>query len=337
MSDADALDSVWREIVTFLTSLISTTRNALNLKIEMAGNRKIIAGLDLLERNAANALQRLLDCLQLKISLPYLLSFVLSQNSGNTIKDVSGIINKVMNSLQMDIKGFTNFVRIYRGDYNECLHQKVEEMRRPVRVRSCVCFSCGEIITDDDEMCAFQCGHVFHRRCLKKEHCVVCEDVNDEKRKAGIVGIEHKLLPAEYEKKESAEVVSPQDRLANYRMMRKEAREGNLTAIYSKMNCNKQQFLRLMEPPALFSSAPQFPDVDPSFLIPSPNPGNLPVKPNAKGECVLLMNVASEWRVCLTQILGVLNKWAFHSRFLSLSLCLIHTFRGTSYSRERCS
>ena len=65
MSDADALDSVWREIVTFLTSLISTTRNALNLKIEMAGNRKIIAGLDLLERNAANALQRLLDCLQL--------------------------------------------------------------------------------------------------------------------------------------------------------------------------------------------------------------------------------------------------------------------------------
>ena len=165
----------------------------------------------------------------------------------------------------------------------------------------------------------------------------MCEDVNDEERKAGIVGIEHKLLPAEYEKKESAEVVSPQDRLANYRMMRKEAREGNLTAIYSKMNCNKQQFLRLMEPPALFSSAPQFPDVDPSFLIPSPNPGNLPVKPNAKGECVLLMNVASEWRVCLTQILGVLNKWAFHSRFLSLSLCLIHTFRGTSYSRERCS
>ena len=70
MSDADALDSVWREIVTFLTSLISTTRNALNLKIEMAGNRKIIAGLDLLERNADTALQRLQDCLQLKISLP---------------------------------------------------------------------------------------------------------------------------------------------------------------------------------------------------------------------------------------------------------------------------
>ena len=299
MVDKDALDSVWREVVSCLTSLISSTRNALNLKIEMAGNRKIIAGLDLLERNAAKELQRLLDSLQVKIPLPYLLSFVLNQNSGNTIKDVSGIINKVISSLQMDIKSFTNFVRIYRSDYNNCLHQKVDAMKLPLLVKSRICYSCGSTIADDEEMVVFRCGHVFHKACLKVEYCFVCEEEkNESERKSGIVGIESKLLQVEGKKEEERKEVSLKERLDHYRSIHKEEKEGNLTSIYSRMNGNKQAFLKLMEPPAMFSSIPQFPDVDPASLIPDPLPGNLPVKPYTKGECVLLMNVSSQLCVC---------------------------------------
>ena len=272
------MDAVWREVVSCLTGLISATRNALNLKIDMAGNRKIIAGLDLLERNAAKELQRLLDSLQMKIPLPYLLSFVLNQNSGNTIKDVSGIINKVISSLQMDIKSFSNFVRIYRGDYNNCLHQKVDAMKLPLLVRSRICYSCGNTIADDEEMVVFRCGHVFQRACLKVEYCSVCEEEkNESERKTGIVSIEHKLLQLEGKKEEEVKEVSLKERF-----------------------CNKQSFLKLMEPPAMFSSIPQFPDADPESLIPEPVPGNLPVKPYAKGECVLLMNVSSPLSVCLS-------------------------------------
>ena len=126
------------------------------------------------------------------------------------------------------------------------------------------------------------------------------EEKNESERKTGIVSIEHKLLRLEGKKEEEVKEVSLKERFNHYRSICKEEKEGSLTSIYCRMNCNKQSFLKLMEPPAMFSSIPQFPDVDPESLIPEPVPGNLPVKPYAKGECVLLMNVSSPLSVCLS-------------------------------------
>ena len=140
----------------------------------MNGNRKIIAGLEMLEKTAAGLLQQVLDILQSKIPLAVLLSCVLNQNSGNTIRDISGIVTKVIQSLQMDIEGFDNFVRIYRGDYNECLHQKVELMKQPVVIRYKTCFTCGKVVQPDEESRVFPCGHIYHEKC-SEEICSYCK------------------------------------------------------------------------------------------------------------------------------------------------------------------
>ena len=121
---ASFLKSAWETLVLDSTAGISAIRRALNVKVELNANRKIVAGLELLEKTAGNLLQELFDRLQSRIPLAVLLACVLNRNSGNTIRDVSNIINKVILSLQMDIESYANFVRIYRGDYNESLHPR---------------------------------------------------------------------------------------------------------------------------------------------------------------------------------------------------------------------
>ena len=155
--------------------MISQVRKVLSLKTDMNGNRKIIAGLELLEKTAAGLLQQVLDTLQVKIPLAVLLSSVLNQNSGNTIRDISGIVTKVIQSLQMDIEGFENFVHIYRGDYNECLHQKVELMKHGTVIQYETCFGCGGELAGE-ECRVFVCGHVYHTRCCQNT-CSYCETV----------------------------------------------------------------------------------------------------------------------------------------------------------------
>ena len=198
---ASFLKSAWETLVLDSTAGISAIRRALNVKVELNANRKIVAGLELLERTAGNLLQELFDRLQARIPLAVLLACVLNRNSGNTIRDVSHIINKVILSLQMDIESYANFVRIYRGDYNESLHQKVEQMKRPLVGRFACCAACGADFAPENEgILVFACGHSFHARCIDRgnrgigetgetEECPICRGKREEvRKKVGLAG-----------------------------------------------------------------------------------------------------------------------------------------------------
>ena len=181
------LKGCWESLVLDSIAGIAAIRRSLNVKIELNANRKIVAGLELLEKTAGNLLQQLFDNLQGKIPLPVLLSCVLNQNTGNTIRDVSHTINKVILSLQMDIESYSNFVRIYRGDYNETLHQIVEGMKRPFLGRFSTCAVCNESLTGKGEMVViFACGHSFHKRCVG-EVCPICREGKEEVKKKVVV------------------------------------------------------------------------------------------------------------------------------------------------------
>lgn len=347
---ASFLKSAWETLVLDSTAGISAIRRALNVKVELNANRKIVAGLELLEKTAGNLLQELFDRLQARIPLAVLLSCVLNQNSGNTIRDVSNIINKVILSLQMDIESYSNFVRIYRGDYNESLHQKVEAMKRPLVGRFASCALCGaDFLPENEAISVFACGHSFHARCLERgnrgngetgetEECPICRGKREEvRKKVGLAGknerqtVKQRLLPdpagmeasegeAKMEKEKEKEAgnedkdndnnkikvndkindkvkVKDEDededevtRWREFQRKRREKEEGSLLFIFDKMGGNQQQMMKLLEPPSLFSAAPDFPDIDPQYLIETPQPGSLPIKPNSKGECVLLFS-----------------------------------------------
>ena len=92
------------------------------------------------------------------------------------------------------------------------------------------------------------------------------------------------------ETKKEKEKLTQMERWKLFKQNQKETESGSLFRIYERLNGNNQQILKLLEPPALFSSIPEFPDVDPNQLIETPQPGNLPIKPLSKGECILLLN-----------------------------------------------
>ena len=144
----------------------------------MSGNRKIIAGLELLERTASSLLQQMLDSLQVKIPLAVLLTCVLNQNTGNTVHDISGIVSKVIRSLQMDIEGYDKFVRIYRRDYNECLHQKAEIIKQPFLFQFSTCAACKQSFQEGENCRAFNCGHMYHVCCCEAT-CSLCEKLQN--------------------------------------------------------------------------------------------------------------------------------------------------------------
>ena len=350
------LKSAWETLVLDSTAGISAIRRALNVKVELNANRKIVAGLELLEKTAGNLLQELFDRLQSRIPLAVLLSCVLNQNSGNTIRDVSNTINKVILSLQMDIESYSNFVRIYRGDYNESLHQKVEAMKRPLVGRFASCAMCGGDFSPENEaISVFSCGHSFHRRCLDggnsgnsgnsgNGECPICRGKREEVRKkvglagesdwqtvkqrilpesraaamsmagdaktneAGIAGIAGETGETDEEKKAGDEAT----RWREFKKKRREKEESSLLFIFDKMGGNQQQLIKLLEPPSLFSAVPEFPDMDPQYLIETPQPGSLPIKPNSKGECVLLLS--SPFAQC----------------------CVCFTKKGVSFGNELC-
>ena len=163
-------------LLSTATEMIASIRKVLTLKTNMNGNRKIIAGLELLESTSAGLLQQILDTLQSKIPLATLLTSVLNQNSGNTVRDINGIVTKVIHSLQMDIEGFDNFVRIYKRDYNDCLHQKADLIKQPLLFKYSTCFGCKEGIGKNDQCRCFTCGHIYHTSCCE-DHCLYCEKV----------------------------------------------------------------------------------------------------------------------------------------------------------------
>ena len=347
---ASFLKSAWETLVLDSTAGISAIRRALNVKVELNANRKIVAGLELLEKTAGNLLQELFDRLQSRIPLAVLLACVLNRNSGNTIRDVSNIINKVILSLQMDIESYANFVRIYRGDYNESLHQKVEEMKRPLVGRFASCAACGaDFVPENEGIFVFVCGHSFHAHCLDRgnrgngetgetEECPICRGKREEvRKKVGLAGknerqtVKQRFLPetagmeaGEGEAKTAAEKEAASEakdedvtaRWREFRGKRREKEEGSLLAIFEQMGGNQQQMMELLEPPSLFSAAPDFPDIDPQYLIETPQPGSLPIKPNSKGECVLLLSSPfAQWRVCFKK----------EGRFIWIVACLVAT------------
>lgn len=270
------------------------------LKTDMNGNRKIIAGLELLEKTAAGLLQQILDVLQVKIPLTVLLTCVLNQNTGNTIRDIREIVSKVIQSLHMDIEGFDNFVRIYHRDYNDCLHQKAEVMKKPIVFKYGTCYKCRNAIHGDESCRSFVCGHIYHSRC-SKEYCTYCEKLKTIKYLEVCMFIlydlqieKHELLP--FTKKEEPENVektddsSILDKWNSYKAVRSEQNSGTLFAIYDGMNGNRAKFTKLLEPPPIFSSVPELPTVDAEMLVGDPQIGSLPIKPSMRGECVLLPN-----------------------------------------------
>lgn len=80
------------------------------------------------------------------------------------------------------------------------------------------------------------------------------------------------------------------ERWRHFKGIRNEQNSGTLYSIYDSMNGNVHEFSKLLEPPSLFSSIPEFPDIDPDMLLVEPQIGSLPIKPSMKGECVLLPN-----------------------------------------------
>ena len=151
----------------------------------MNGNRKIIAGLELLESNASNVLQQVLDSLQIKVPQVVLLTYVLNQNSGNTVHDISDIVSKVIENLQMEIDGYDKYMHIYRRDYNECLHQKAALIRQPFLFQFSHCFACKGPIVEGEDCRAFVCGHVYHTMCSEGQcsHCAKLQAMT--KRRVG--------------------------------------------------------------------------------------------------------------------------------------------------------
>lgn len=315
-------------------------RRALTVKAELSANRSLVAGLELLEKTAGNLLQELFERLQTRVPLAVLLACVLNRNSGSTIRDVSRIVNKVILSLQMDIDSYSNFVRIYRGDYNESLHQKVRAMKRPLLERFASCALCGDdFAAQNAAICVFACGHSFHAACLDRgnrgnrgnpgeqgsqsprtaksarsslrtDECPICRGKREEvRKKVGLAGkferqtVKQRLLPetagigadaAEKEKekekeKEAAMAADEATRWREFQRRRREKEQSSLLFIYDQMGGDQQQLVKLLDPPSsLFSARPDLPEVDPQALVEMPQPGNLPIKPISKGECVLL-------------------------------------------------
>ena len=101
------------------------------------------------------------------------------------------------------------------------------------------------------------------------------------------------FLPFEEEEKVEQtreEPREPAERWKMYKEMREEKESGSLYEANERFYANTQQFLKLLEPPALFSSVPDFPDIAPELLIQEPVPNSLPVKPESRGECLVLLN-----------------------------------------------
>lgn len=160
-------------------------RHQLVMKTELNANKKVIASLELCEQECGNELQRVLDLLQRKIPLSVLLECVLDRNANSTVKDLSGIINKVINTLQSEIKNYTHFVSIYRGDYNHALQKKVAAMKRPVKARFSVCVECGEVVVEGDSLRVFTCGHICHATCHEMSSMQTNENENENENHVG--------------------------------------------------------------------------------------------------------------------------------------------------------
>ena len=153
--EATYLASAWRTLLFSVISVVSAIRRTLTMKIELNGNRKVIAGLELCEEVCGSELQHILEVLQGIIPVSVLLGCVLERNANSTVKDLSGIVNKVLGTLQSDVKNYANFVSIFRGDYNTVLQLKVSELKRPVKARYCVCGVCGRTVSEQESVRVF--------------------------------------------------------------------------------------------------------------------------------------------------------------------------------------
>ena len=137
------------------------------MKTELNANKKMLASLEMCERECGKELQKVLDFLQQRIPLSVLLECVLERNANSTVKDLSGIINNVISTLQAEIKNYHHFVNIYRGDYNTALGRKVAVMKNPVKARFGVCVNCGDVIKEGEECRVYNCGHLCHLACIQ--------------------------------------------------------------------------------------------------------------------------------------------------------------------------
>ena len=106
--------------------------------------------------------------------------------------------------------------------------------------------------------------------------------------------MKHELLPihkrADMNEVKIKKQLSEVERWREFKKKREEVQNGTLCAIYDNMNGHTHAFLKLLEPPALFSSMPDFPDIAPEMLLSEPQIGSLPIKPSMKGDCILLPN-----------------------------------------------
>lgn len=177
------LASAWRTLLFSVISVVSAIRRTLTMKIELNGNRKVIAGLELCEEVCGSELQHILEVLQGIIPVSILLGCVLERNANSTVKDLSGIVNKVLGTLQSDVKNYANYVRIFRGDYNSVLQEKMAELKRPVKARYGVCSVCGLSVLESDSVRVFACGHVAHESCCQHDGCEICDQQSETVKK----------------------------------------------------------------------------------------------------------------------------------------------------------
>ena len=152
--------------------VIASLRQAIALKTEVGGSRKVLAALQLAEASESAALQRLIETLQSAVPLATLLHAVLDRNASSTVRDVGGIVQRVFGTLRGDEKKLAAFARIFRRDLARTEQQKRSRMKRPVKGLFAACCVCGGKL-DDEITSVFSCGHVAHARCAH-EKCALC-------------------------------------------------------------------------------------------------------------------------------------------------------------------
>ena len=285
------LSSAWRTLLFSIISVVSAIRRTLTMKIELNGNRKVIAGLELSEEVCGSDLQHILELLQGIIPVSILLECVLDRNANSTVKDLSGIVNKVLGTLQSDVKNYSNFVSIFRGDYNTVLQLKVAEMKRPVKAKYSVCSVCGQTVSENESIRVFACGHIAHESCCQSDNCDICNQQSETVKKVRVVCRNHKkavrmeMLPTEprfTSQEQILEVPDAQTRWRSWVHTKEEKQKASLVSVYQQQ---RTRFMKLLEPPALFSAMPTFTDSGETF---TPEAGLLPIRPEYKGDCILL-------------------------------------------------
>ena len=184
-----SIDAAWRAELRESMGVIASLRQAVALKTEVGGSRKVLAALQLAEESEGAALQRLIEVLQGAVPLATLLQAVLDRNASSTVRDVGSIVERVFGTLRGDEKKLAAFARIFRRDLARTEQQKRARMKQPVKGLFADCCVCGRPLGDETTV-VFSCGHVAHERCAS-ERCARCAQT-DALHAVGLSFVSHR-------------------------------------------------------------------------------------------------------------------------------------------------